>query len=369
MIRFLLIFLTAFRVAFVGDPQVDSPKELEYAQKSVYKQLRQRQDLDLVVILGDLVNEKPELTAPSEASLDSLSCPWVRVSGNHDGIGALRDTVIAAGRLHIILLDNVRRTRKGYEGGLLEVQKQWLDSAVRSIPLCDRIVICSHIPFSQSKGKDTLSNILSAHRNILLVCGHTHQVARHIVERGVEEVVAGASCGSWWRGVRDTAGIPYALMNCGAPRGWFLADFKTGPCSGPWYRLSYEASGRKDVVSASIREGRLVVNVYGGSCEGDVFVKTKGGRWKPLSHYYAIAPEVEDVISANASLSREYRKSHKEEFIPLRRLPSTHLWSCPAENIIPGSTIKLRYRDNAMRFCYRVIVSPSTRSLKFKSAP
>lgn len=357
MTRLLLIFLTVFRVAFVGDPQVDNLRELEYAQKSVYKELRDRQDLDLVVVLGDLVNEKPSLIAPSEASLDSLSCPWVRVSGNHDGTGAPRDTVIDAGHLHFILLDNVRRTRKGYEGGLHENQKRWLDSTVRSIPVRDKIVLCAHIPFSQSKGRDSLSNILSAHPNLLLVCGHTHCVDRHIIERGVEEVIAGASCGTWWRGVKDSKGIPYALMNCGAPRGWFIADFRTCARKDDWYRLTYQASGRNDVASAFIRDGKLLINVYGGSREGNIQVRTAGGRWIRLSHYYAIAPEVTDVISANASQTRQYRKAHRDEFIPLRRLGSTHLWSCDAGSILPGSRIEVRYSDNSMRFVQRLFVS------------
>ena len=73
------------RVALVGDPQVNSQAELDYARRSVYRELRERGDLDLVLVLGDLVNEKTELIAPSEASLDSLGCPWLRVNGNHDG--------------------------------------------------------------------------------------------------------------------------------------------------------------------------------------------------------------------------------------------------------------------------------------------
>ena len=72
------------RVAFVGDPQVDSETELSYARRSVYRELRERKDVDLAIFLGDLVNDKPELLEPTRATLDSLPYAWACVPGNHD---------------------------------------------------------------------------------------------------------------------------------------------------------------------------------------------------------------------------------------------------------------------------------------------
>ena len=80
----LLILLTIFKVAFVGDPQVDNATELGYARKSIYKELRERKDLDLVIVLGDIVNDDTSLLPATKQSLDSLSCPWLAVPGNHD---------------------------------------------------------------------------------------------------------------------------------------------------------------------------------------------------------------------------------------------------------------------------------------------
>ena len=80
----ILILLSIFTVAFVGDPQVDNATQLDYARRSVYRELRERKDLDLVILLGDLVNDKTELLAPTVATLDSLPCPWLAVPGNHD---------------------------------------------------------------------------------------------------------------------------------------------------------------------------------------------------------------------------------------------------------------------------------------------
>lgn len=72
------------RVAFVGDPQADGSGQVVYNQRSIFKELRTRKDLDLVIVLGDIVNDDVKLLDPSIASLDSLSVPWFAIPGNHD---------------------------------------------------------------------------------------------------------------------------------------------------------------------------------------------------------------------------------------------------------------------------------------------
>lgn len=349
MKTFLCILLSVLRVAFVGDPQVDNPRELEYARKSIYSELRSRSDLDLVVILGDLVNENPSLIAPSEATLDSLACPWVRVNGNHDGPDPKTDTTFMQGGVRFILMNNVRlKNRGGYEGGLRKEQKHWLDSVMRSTPARQKIIFCTHIPVSQSKGLDSLSNIMSSHPDILFVSGHTHMVDRHILERGCEELIAGASCGTWWRGVKDADGIPYAMMNCGSPRGYFTADIRSHARS--WYRLQYKAVGRDPKEQYSVHrddEGRIIVNIYGGSREGRVRVKA-GGKWQDARHCYMTAPEAQAIIDSNSSMDRAYRKAHKDEFIPMRNLPSPHIWVLESAGM-NSDKIRIRYRDASMR--------------------
>ena len=349
MTLYLITVLTALRVAFVGDPQVDNPQELKYARQSLYSELRARTDLDLVVILGDLVNENPSLIAPSEATLDSLRCPWVRVQGNHDGPVSCGDTTLLYPGLRFILLDNVRRSRRsGYEAGLNNAQKHWLDSLVKASRDC-RIVVCTHIPMSESRSLDSLSNILAPSRDVLLVSGHTHSVDRHILERGMEEVIAGASCGMWWRGVKGEDGIPNALMNCGSPRGYFIADFR--PRKERWYTLDYKCVGRpeSDRASARLKDGALTINVYGGSREGVLEVR-EGHRWVEAAHRYVPAPEALDIVEWNKRvMTKEYKKAHREEFIPMRSLPSPHVWVLDNYDNKTGS-VDIRYRDGAFTF-------------------
>lgn len=449
------------RVALVGDPQVDNPVEMGYARRSIYRDLRGRRDLDLCIFLGDLVNDNMSLLPESLSVIDSLPFQSFMVPGNHDrdvyrgakSSGSMSrprdlstwrklvgyvDTSFVRGNVRFIMMNNVRHAAAGmtdYVGGFTEKQKHWLDSVLvtdvarggkMSRGSVDRsrrpsrgkvtpalTILATHIPFSQMKGRDSVLALIPEHTRILYVSGHTHFVSR---DDSIPEVIAGATCGSWWRGVKDSDGVPYALQSCGAPRGYFVAEIRRDGD----YRLRYRCVGMDDEVSVwgvrvecegavrtednivmgkgesegvTVKEGgsgrakkdsgvyRLYINVFGGAPDG--VVRVRGGRrWRIVSRGNGVhdgadaqgfsrkkrdlvcerstktAPEVEQVIEFNASMSRNYRKSHRDEFIPLRRKPSTHLWQ--TTDFVSGPLpvyVNVVYRDSHMRFRQRVPVT------------
>lgn len=447
------------RVALVGDPQVDNPVEMGYARRSIYRDLRSRRDLDLCIFLGDLVNDNMSLLPESLSVIDSLPFQSFMVPGNHDrdvyrgakSSGSMSrprdlstwrklvgyvDTSFVRGNVRFIMMNNVRHAAAGmtdYVGGFTEKQKHWLDSVLvtdvarggkMSSGSVDRsrrpsrgkvtpalTILATHIPFSQMKGRDSVLALIPEHTRILYVSGHTHFVSR---DDSIPEVIAGATCGSWWRGVKDSDGVPYALQSCGAPRGYFVAEISRDGD----YRLRYRCVGMDDEVSVwgvrvecegavrpednivmgkdesegvTVKEGggvyRLYINVFGGAPDG--VVRVRGARrWRivsrgngvcvdngsdspdafmgsPRKKRYLVcersaktAPEVEQVIEFNASMSRDYRKSHRDEFIPLRRKPSTHLWQ--TTDFVSGPLpvyVNVVYRDSHMRFRQRVPVT------------
>lgn len=453
------------RVALVGDPQVDNPVEMGYARRSIYRDLRGRRDLDLCIFLGDLVNDNMSLLPESLSVIDSLPFQSFMVPGNHDrdvyrgakssgsmsrprDLSAWRklvgyvDTSFVRGNVRFIMMNNVRHAAAGmtdYVGGFTEKQKHWLDSVLvtdvarggkMSRGSVDRsrrpsrgkvtpalTILATHIPFSQMKGRDSVLALIPEHTRILYVSGHTHFVSR---DDSIPEVIAGATCGSWWRGVKDSDGVPYALQSCGAPRGYFVAEISRDGD----YRLRYRCVGMDDEVSVwgvrvegegavrpednivmgkgesegvTVKEGgfvrgkkdsgvyRLYINVFGGAPDG--VVRVRGGRrWRIVSRGNGVhdgadaqgfsrkkrdlvcerstktAPEVEQVIEFNASMSRDYRKSHRDEFIPLRRKPSTHLWQ--TTDFVSGPLpvyVNVVYRDSHMRFRQRVPVTVISR--------
>ena len=445
------------RVALVGDPQVDNPVEMGYARRSIYRDLRGRRDLDLCIFLGDLVNDNMSLLPESLGVIDSLPFQSFMVPGNHDrdvyrgakSSGSMSrprdlstwrklvgyvDTSFVRGNVRFIMMNNVRHAAAGmtdYVGGFTEKQKHWLDSVLvtdvarggkmssRSVDRSRRpsrgkvtpalTILATHIPFSQMKGRDSVLALIPEHTRILYVSGHTHFVSR---DDSIPEVIAGATCGSWWRGVKDSDGVPYALQSCGAPRGYFVAEISRDGD----YRLRYRCVGMDDEVSVwgvrvecegavrpednivmgkdesegvTVKEGggvyRLYINVFGGAPDG--VVRVRGGRrWRIVSRGNGVcdgadaqgfsrkkrdlvcerstktAPEVEQVIEFNASMSRDYRKSHRDEFIPLRRKPSTHLWQ--TTDFVSGPLpvyVNVVYRDSHMRFRQRVPVTVVSR--------
>ena len=453
------------RVALVGDPQVDNPVEMGYARRSIYRDLRGRRDLDLCIFLGDLVNDNMSLLPESLSVIDSLPFQSFMVPGNHDrdvyrgsktsgsmsrprDLSSWRklvgyvDTSFVRGNVRFIMMNNVRHAAAGmtdYVGGFTEKQKHWLDSVLvtdvarggkMSSGSVDRsrrpsrgkvtpalTILATHIPFSQMKGRDSVLALIPEHTRILYVSGHTHFVSR---DDSIPEVIAGATCGSWWRGVKDSDGVPYALQSCGAPRGYFVAEISRDGD----YRLRYRCVGMDDEVSVwgvrvecegavrpednivmgkgesegvTVKEGgfvrakkdsgvyRLYINVFGGAPDG--VVRVRGGRrWRIVSRGNGVhdgadaqgfsrkkrdlvcerstktAPEVEQVIEFNASMSRDYRKFHRDEFIPLRRKPSTHLWQ--TTDFVSGPLpvyVNVVYRDSYMRFRQRVPVTVVSR--------
>lgn len=384
------------RVALVGDPQVDDSTEMGYARRSVYRELRVRHDLDMCIFLGDLVNDNMSLLPESVGVVDSLPYQCYMVPGNHDRdvyrdpkssmyrqrdlstwrkVVGYVDTSFVRGNVRFVLMNNVRPSDSGmtdYVGGFTDRQKHWLDSVLNRgvgetrgrkpsrVGVTPALtILATHIPFSQMKGRDSVLALVPDTSRLLLVSGHTHFVYRNDSFR---ELIVGAACGSWWRGVKDSDGIPYALQSCGAPRGYFVADIHRDGT----YDLSYKCIGRPAseqlsawaVPSDSIgRSYRLYVNVFGGSLNGVVRISGLGRKTYSCERSLMAAPEVEQVIRLNASRSRDYRKAHRDEFIPLRRKPSPHLWQ--TANLISGplpSHVKVIYRDAHMRIRQRVIL-------------
>lgn len=405
-----------FRVAFVGDPQVDDSLELDFARRTVYRELRERRDIDFALIMGDIVNEKPELLSPSKASLDSLPFPYLCIRGNHDRglafneVFGYGDTTFVARRqggkwrlagdypaagsgencpesikcrgVRFILMNNIL---SGFSGGFTREQLEWLRKVVSGADPRQRIVLAVHIPLRYCEGRDSVLSILSAHPGALLVSAHLHQVFRDDVSlpggAEVEEIGVGATCGSWWRGLEepvlvegaDTVWergvVPNARMNCGAPRGYFVTSFAPDGS----YESSYKRIGRDESDQFSVRRvgDSLYVNVYGGHTAGRVSLELSEldcddgalKRSARVSKKYklectrtgSVAPEVQEIIDYNDSVPRRERKARRRDFIPMRRLSSPHLWVCAPPEELRGKSlcVKIKYSDPTMRFSLR----------------
>lgn len=370
------------KVAFVGDPQVDDSTELLYARKSVYRELRERKDIDMAIFLGDIVNDSMELLEQSRESMDSLAYPYFVIPGNHDfdiykgkkakvrqpdrdrdlvsysDVFGSPDTTFARNGIRFVLMNDIQYDKSSYKGGFDHAQVEYLDSAVNAGAGERLLVLVTHIPYSHIKDRAATDSVLARFNGeILLVSGHTHRVERSSVElaggRTVQELIAGASCGTWWRGQKDESGIPYALQGCGSPRGYFIADFRKGE-----FTLEYKCIGRPEgflssawAVPAAGDSTRLIVNIFGGSVDGIAEIRAgrlHSGKRITLEMTGDTAPEVLEAIETNKSL--EGGRTKKAEMLPLRHSRSPHIWSVTVPGDIDVRRIKIRYCDQNMSF-------------------
>ncbi len=368
-------------IALVGDPQVDNAKELSYARNSIYKDLKNRDGIDMIILLGDIVNDNSSLLEPSVASMDSTGKEWYAVPGNHDfdkvkkiegrkrvsrnltswkyTVGYSDTTFVKKG-LKFILMSNILYSGGDYVAGFRDSQKAWLDSVITSTPQKQRIIFATHAPVEQMNGADSIAAIFSKHPGILAVNGHTHRMSRIDGPEELkltERIDAGATCGSWWRGVPDKYGIPNARMLCGSPRGYYIATVKAKGSKFfdlDFINLSSDEQATARLVHQKDSTCHLLINVYAGkhSEEAEVFIPELGSKAKLAKE---TAAEVEDLVTFSRSHDRQYKRAHKELFIPALRIKSDHVWRIDdVDPKIEGQIITIIYNDGHLNLKEKV---------------
>ena len=334
------------RIAVLGDIQADTPEQLELARKTVIGEVASREDISVVLHMGDLVNDCPELLPAAAGALGLMPQSVWTVIGNHDldmnvrpRTGRnFRTTIgcdIAAffrGHYCFVLLNNVENASEG----LSDSQLRFLGQLVSRCPEATVFVLCQHIPMGGVKNRETVFRIMDGHR-VLILSAHAHTTFRKEWSDSISELSVGATCGSWWTGEHDPWGIPVALQQCGTPRGYFLFDF-----SNDGYSFSFKGVGMDSDIQSdlwisgtdpadsliepldSIPRGRLCLNVYGGGESTTVEYSADRVHWYRMERTENVSPAVFRVIYMNRHGGYPTAFSRRT---PLRRgAPSYHLW-------------------------------------------
>lgn len=333
----------SFKIGAIGDVQVDNDEELDYAARSIFKELANRNDLAFNLLLGDQVNDKMDMMPKFKKALNLIETTSWTMVGNHDrntknqqlmndvfnrNFGA--DTYsFNYADIHFIVLNNVFSTGKhGYEGRLSDEQLLFLKNNLSHVPKNKTIVISQHIPMAFTKNRKDAFKILDEYQNVLILTGHTHQVRRHLYSNSnIQELGVGATCGNWWTGEKDFDGIPHAIMQCGTPRGYFTVDFDNSK-----YSIKYKAVGLdpNKQMTLSTDSNMLVANIYAGSDSTAVFVKYENTDWVKMEKSRRIDPFVENLIAKNKS---KIYPTDGNKRNPIGRKESSHIWEC----ILPKS--------------------------------
>ncbi|WP_407067674.1 calcineurin-like phosphoesterase C-terminal domain-containing protein [Marilutibacter alkalisoli] len=379
-------------VLVFGDPQPKSTVDVDYYRRDIVEPLLQEQAgagrplASLGLSLGDIVNDDLSLYPVMNAQTARLGIPWLHVPGNHDlDFDAADDTgSLSTFRHHFgpdtfaweepqasfIVLDDViyqPGQRPAYIGGLREDQFEFLEQYLAGARRDRLLVIAVHIPFFDTTpgresfrraDRERLFAMLEPFEQVLLLSAHTHmqQHVWHGPESGwhgrepLHEYNVGATCGSFWSGVKDADGIPDTTMSDGTPNGH--ARMQVAADGG--YSLQWKVArrgpqeGLSDAMALHapkvLRRGAwpgfgVHANVFMGDADTRVEFRIDGGAWEPMQHVVKPDPRILAInVADDASATlRGYDRAPEAK-------PSPHLWRAALPTDLPVGEHRIEVR-------------------------
>jgi len=369
-----------FRVLVCGDPQPRNHREVGFLARSVPGPLAE-EDAAFAVALGDISFDDLALFGDISGALGASGLPWHYVIGNHDLNFDAPDRFLARqtyrrhfgptayafnhGAAHFVVLDNIDwlgahpdhpGSTGRYRGLIDDRQLEFLKNDLAHVPEDTLVVLFLHIPLfdeiwggerNVTSNRRALSEVLADRRHTLSFAAHTHTVRHQFLGKEQDwqsdvphhHIVAGALCGSWFRGAPGPDGIPHATMTDGTPRGYLPLDIDGNTYRIPGYRpFNSSGSGQmhvhlpEAVASAATAQTAFHVNAY-NTCERST-VRARigaGGAWLALDKVAETDPAYRQLHERDANLEK-----------PWFNLPGpiacSHLWAgtLPA-NLPPGT--------------------------------
>lgn len=346
---------SSFRLALIGDVQVDDEQQLAYTQATFMQDRLNGKKADLYLMMGDLVNEKPELQLPVRSMLEQLEAPVWTVYGNHDRnlkygnaqkdwftrqLG-MTDYAFNRGNVHFIILNNVQpKGKMGYEGGLTDRQLEFVSNDLKQIKSGQHVVVAMHIPLDETKRGEELVRLLEPFSCITFLTAHLHTTGRLIHTdskgRSFQEILSGAVCGSWWTGERDDRQIPSGMMQCGSPRNYYLADFSGSTIAVTFKGVNQDVSRQMNLwiqgtdsldknvpALAVLPSGTVRANIFAASDSSEVTIQLDDQQPVRMQKINAAAPEV--IRNVTLSKADVYPTAHSRR-AALRTQECPHLW-------------------------------------------
>jgi len=125
-----------FRILVFGDPQTYNDEEVDFLHRAVAAELKNVQNVEFGISLGDLVGDTLDLLHPYKEAIRETGIPWRNVIGNHDinfdlEHDSLTDETFEThfgpatysfnhGKVHFIIIDDILypdpRDGRGYWG-------------------------------------------------------------------------------------------------------------------------------------------------------------------------------------------------------------------------------------------------------------
>lgn len=274
----------SFKIAVSGDTQSYSNSEVGYVRDSLANELAARNDLEFVIIEGDVIGDDLGLYPRFKRIMSAAGVPVHVVPGNHDlDFDAPTDESsldtfkrewgpayysFDMGEVHFVVLDNMRypctpdvdnadgrhdfcndpENSPTYNGIIDDAQMEWLANDLARVPEHKLIVLNMHIPLvsfvdmtatkHQTDNTQQLYDLVEG-RPVVALSGHTHtlenfrpgesfsgwQESLGLGETPFPQIITGATSGSWWSGDLDEYNLPMSIQRLGAPRGYLIFEF------------------------------------------------------------------------------------------------------------------------------------------------
>jgi len=373
-----------FTALLFGDTQVRNQKEIDYLAHDVVEELIGSQAA-FGVTLGDVLFDDLSHFAALSATVGLIGIPWHNTLGNHDmNYDAADDRhsdesferafgpayyAFDYGPAHFIVLDDVVWQGRAadaddyaggnYIGGLGADQLEFLRQDLALVPAEKLVVLFMHIPVVATwidADREALYRLLEPRAHALSVSAHFHYHEHRFL--GAEDGWRGAAphhhlinattCGSWWSGAPDEAGIPHTTMRDGAPNGYTILTV-----DGADYRLDFKAARRpadeqmrlwapEAVARSEAAAAELLANVYNGSPRTRVEYRLGTGDWLPMARV-----EREDPHYAALKVLEAGETPPPGPRLP-KAVASPHLWAARLPANPPQGTqcIEVRATDH-----------------------
>lgn len=366
---------SSLEVLVFGDPQPKSRVDIDYYRRDIVDPVRGKHHARLGISLGDIVSDDLSLFPALKAVDATLGIPWLHAPGNHDidfdadnderSLDTFRhafgpDTYAWEESLaNFIVLDDViylPGKSAAYIGGLREQQFTFLQTYLAGAPKDRLLVLSLHIPlFDTTAGVETfrradrerLFALLQPFPNVLVLSAHSHN-QQHFFhgrdtgwqgEKPLHEYNVGTTCGAYWSGVKDAAGIPATTMSDGTPNGYALLTVKPDAFDLRWFVARAADDFQMQLHAPKVlRRGAypafaVYANVFMGAPDTQVEYRIDDGEWKPMRRVLRADPTV---------VAENLRDDQAETLRGYDRLPeaalSTHLWRGPlATDLSEGS--------------------------------
>ncbi len=321
-----------FDILVFGDPQPYTEKQLDYFKRSIVNEVKStKKNAVLGISLGDLVGDDLSLQKPYADVMREIGLPWYNVMGNHDmnydaKEDQFSDETFEAnfgpanysfnyGNVHFMILDDILypdpRDAKGYWGGFREDQLKFIENDLKLVDKNKLVVVSLHIPLEHTNednfrnaDRQKLFDYLAPFQNALVLSAHTH-IQQQIFygkqagwngSKNLHEYNVGTTCGDWYSGTADDAGLPTSTMRDGTAKGYSFISFSDNQ-----YKVKYKTAGKpedyqiqlyvpKVIPHPSKTSAKILANFFMGSKKDKVEYRIDGGKWEEMDYNETIDP-------------------------------------------------------------------------------